>query len=255
MPRPGLTPTAIKLIHAAVDNLFDRLHQRVRGDKQWTGGKQLRIGYKKEATLLGLFEAASKEEGVTPHIEVVKPLLNIASSYLEAVKEKTKAKVVQGVQSFIHDAAIKGVATDVETVLGGHLADVWKETTNDIKRIVETESTVVRNTGLMDGILRSSALVGVEDPVVFFVIVKDGNACGECMRLHVQPDGVTPRVWRMSEVGGTYHKKGEEFPKVGGLHPHCRCQMTTLMPGYGFNDAGRVTYKHPGYNELEKQRG
>lgn len=253
MPRPGLTPTGIKLINKAVDELFDRLHQRVRGDKDWTGGKKLRIAYKKDHTLQGLFEAASREEGVTPHMDVLKPLLNIAGSYLDAVREKTKAKVVQGVQSFLQEAATKGVATDVETVLGGQLADVWKETTSDIKRLVETESTVVRNTGLMDGILRTNAMLGIDDPTVFFVIVRDGNACGECMRLHVMPDGVTPRVWKMSEVGSGYHKKGQDNPKIGGLHPHCRCQLTTLMPGFGFGADGRVTYIKPGHDEYAKQ--
>lgn len=254
--RPGLTPTAVKLINKAVDELFDRLHERVRGDKAWShGGKRLRIAFKKENTLQGLFEAASKEEGVNPHVDVVKPLLNIASAYVDAVREKTKAKVVQGVQSFIQEAATKGVATNVETVLGGHLADVWKETTNDIKRIIETETTVVRNTGLMDGILRTNAMMGVEDPTVFFIIVRDGNACGECTRLHMLDDGVTPRVWKMSELGSGYHKKGDANPKVGGLHPHCRCQLGTLMPGFGFNGAGRVSYIAPGHDEYAKQRG
>lgn len=253
MARPGLTPTAVKLIHKAIDELFDRMHQRVRGDKEWTGGKALRIGFKHQSTLKGLFEAASREEGVTPHADVLKPLLNIAGSYLDAVREKTKAKVVQGVQSFIQEAHSKGVATDVETVLGGHLADVWKETTNDIKRIVETETTIVRNTGLMDGILRSNAVIGIDDPVVFFVIVRDNSVCKECLRLHMMPDQTTPRVWKMSELGSGYHKKGDENPKIGGLHPHCRCQLTTLMPGFGFDAGGRVTYKSKDHDEYAKQ--
>lgn len=251
--RAGLTPTAVKLINKAVDELFDRLHHRFRGDKNWIGGKQLRIAYRKQDTLSGLFDAASREEGVTPHPEVVKPLLNIASSYLDAVREKTKARALQSVQSFLQNAVNKGVATDVQTVLGGHLADVWKETTNDIKRIIETETTVVRNTGLMDGILRSNAMLGINDPTVFFIIVRDGQACKECVRLHLLPDLSTPRVYKMSEVGSGYHKKSDPNPKVGGLHPHCRCQLTTLMPGFGFDGNGRVSYKAPGHDEYAEQ--
>lgn len=35
------------------------------------------------------------------------------------------------------------------------------------------------------------------------------------------PDGITPRLWKLSEVGSGYHRKGDESPKLGGLHPNC----------------------------------
>jgi hypothetical protein len=107
----------------------------------------------------------------------------------------------------------------------------------------------------MDGVVGANAAVGVEDPVVFFVIVRDGNVCKECIRLHMMPDGTTPRLWYLSEVGHGYHKKGEETPKIGGLHPHCRCVMTTLMPGFGFNEGGFVKYISKDYNAIQEQRG
>jgi hypothetical protein len=44
-------------------------------------------------------------------------------------------------------------------------------------------------------------------------------------------------------LGHGYHKKGEPNPKVGGLHPHCRCTMVTLMPGYGFDAGGMIKFK------------
>jgi len=97
-----------------------------------------------------------------------------------------------------------------------------------------------RNVGILEGIVKTNAVAGVEDPTVFFVVVRDGVLCGECKRLHMLEDGVTPRVWKLSEVGHGYHKKGEQFPKVGGLHPHCRCVLSTLLPGYGFNEGGFV---------------
>ena len=121
--------------------------------------------------------------------------------------------------------------------------------------IMETESTIHRNTSIMDGIVRSNAAAGIEDPTVFFVTVNDQHRCDECTRLHVQPDGITPRVWKLSELGAGYHKKGEENPKIGGLHPHCRCVLTTLLRGYGFSGAGRVQYIRPGHDEFAAQRG
>jgi len=159
------------------------------------------------------------------------------------------------VSAFLQEAGNKGVKTDLQTVLGGKLYEVMGEATRDVKRILETESTVVRNTSIMDGIVRVNTAAGIEDPTVFFVTVRDQYRCVECTRLHVQPDGVTPRVWKMSELGGGYHKRGDPTPKVGGLHPHCRCVLTTLLPGFGFNGAGKVAYKTPGYDEFAVQRG
>ena len=44
------------------------------------------------------------------------------------------------------------------------------------------------------------------------------------------PDGITPRVWKMSEMGSGYHKKGDSSPKIGGLHPRCRCIYDRYAP-------------------------
>lgn len=252
--KPRLGPAATKLIESAVETLFDKIRSHTLGDKHPTG-KRLYIAYKPDLTLKGIFNTAAAEEGVAPSEDVLKTLLKISNSYLDATKEKTKAKVVQSVQAFLQDAGNRGVDTNLETVLSGQLYEVMGEATRDLKRIFETESTVVRNTSIMDGIVRSNAVAGIDDPTVFFVTVRDGVRCGECTRLHIRPDGVTPRVWKLSEVGSSYHKKGEEFPKIGGLHPHCRCVLTTLMPGYGFDAAGRVQYKSPKYDEFSVQRG
>jgi hypothetical protein len=174
---------------------------------------------------------------------------------LEATKEKAKAKTIHSIQAFLTDAHNKNIDTDVETVLGGTISDLWGEITSDVKRIVETESTIARNSSLMDSISKVNLSAGINDPLVFFVVVRDNTLCKECLRLHVQPDGVTPRVWRMSEVGSGYHKKGDPNPKIGGLHPNCRCILVTLLPGYGFDATGHVEYKTPGYDEYKTQRG
>jgi hypothetical protein len=251
--KPRLGPAAVKLIEKAVDSLFEKIRSHTLGDKHPTG-KRLYIAYKPELTLKGIFDMAAAEEGVHPDADVLKTLLKISNSYIDATKERAKAKTVQAVQAFLTEASNKGIDTNIETVLGGQLYEVMGETTRELKRIFETESTVVRNTSIMDGIVRSNAAAGIDDPTVFFVTVRDGVRCDECTRLHVQPDQVTPKVWKLSEVGSSYHKKGDANPKIGGLHPHCRCVLTTLMPGYGFNGAGRVQYKSPGYDEYATQR-
>lgn len=252
--KPRLGPAAVRMIEEAVSKLFTKIRTHTFGDKH-PMGKRLYFAYKPELTLKGIFNAAASEEGVKPSEDLLATLLKISGSYLDAAEAKAKAKTVQAVQGFLADAGNNGIKTDLATVLEGKIYEVMGEATRDVKRIMETESTVIRNTSLMDGIVRSNAAAGIDDPTVFFVTVRDQHRCDECTKLHVQPDGVTPRVWKLSELGSGYHKRGDPTPKIGGLHPHCRCVLTTLLPGYGFNGAGKVQYKTPGYDEYAVQRG
>lgn len=252
--KPRLGPGAVKLIESAVSKLFQKLREQTFGDRH-PHGKKLYIAYKPELTLKGIFDAAATEEGVKPTEDIFKTLLKISGSYLDAAEAKAKAKMVHAVHSTLQEAAASGVKTNFKTVLTGKLYEVMGEAHRDVRRIMETESTVVRNTSILDGISKVNAAAGIEDPTIFFVTVRDQHRCDECTRLHVQPDGVTPRVWKMSEVPAVYHKRGDPTPKIGGLHPHCRCVLTTLMPGYGFDGAGKVQYKSPGYDEFKVQRG
>lgn len=251
--KPRLGPASVRLIEAAVSKLFEKIRSHTFGDKYPTG-KRLYIAYKPDLTLKGIFDSGAREEGVKPSDDIFKTLLKISGSYLDAAELKARAKTVQAVQAFLQDAGNKGVKTDLQTVLQGRLYEVMGEAQRDVQRIMETESTIHRNVSIMDGITRSNAAVGIDDPTVFFVTVRDSSRCDECTKLHVQPDGVTPRVWKMSELGSGYHKRGDPTPKVGGLHPHCRCVLTTLLPGYGFNAGGKVQYKSPGYDEFSVQR-
>jgi hypothetical protein len=225
MARPILSKRVQGLIATAVDQLYDRVKARFLGPdsrkKYGLGGKQLIFSFVPELTLGGLFNAASREEGAAPHQDTLDGLQKIAAAYLDASREKTKAKAMHTVQSFLKDAQSKGVKTDVKKVLGGHITTIWKEATSDVKRIIETETTIGRNVSIMDAAGRIAALQGVSDPVVFFIPVKDKDLCEECRKIHLMPDGITPRLWRQSELKSGYHEKGEEFPSVGGLHPHC----------------------------------
>lgn len=252
---PKLTPAAIAAIEAAVDKIFARAKARFSGRVPPNTAKGLILSLKPHLSIPGLFKLAAKTEGTPANEDLLHGVVKIGMTYLDATQAKAKAKTIQEVQAFITDAHNNGIDTDVETVLGGAIADLWGTVTSDIKRIMETESTIARNVSLMDSITKVNLSAGINDPLVYFVVVRDQTLCSECKRLHVQPDGVTPRVWRMSELGAGYHKKGQPNPKIGGLHPNCRCILLTLLPGYGFDKAGKVTYISPGWNEYANQRG
>lgn len=250
--QPSLSPGAIREIETAVSDLFDRIKVRALGPR--AVDKQLVVGWKPELSLPGLFMAASGEEGARPDEDVMGALVKIASGYLDAEKERTKAQVVKAVGDFLKEAKSGKVKTNVQTVLGGKLADVMARVTSEVDRIIDTEATTARNVGVLDGISKVNSASGIEDPVVYFVVVRDNALCGECKRLHLLEDEITPRVWKMSSVSHGYHKRGEDSPSIGGEHPHCRCSLVSLMPGYGFTDAGMITYIGPDHDEFERQR-
>jgi hypothetical protein len=99
-----------------------------------------------------------------------------------------------------------------------------------------------------------AAGIGDADPTVFFVLVRDQNTCKECIRLHLMPDQSTPRLWKFSELKQGYHKRGEEKASAFGLHPHCRCTLTYLSGGFGFDEFGKLEYKGENFNAYSKQK-
>jgi intein/homing endonuclease len=234
MPRSTLGKGAARLIERAVDSLYDRVKAKYLGpDLSRVGDKRIMIGYKPELTLPALYQAAAAEEYTKPDKGMVQSLVRIADGYLEANRAKTKAKVIASVEQFLRDAESKGVKTDVATVLGGQLADVWGQATTEVNCILDTEATHARNLGTLDGISKVNAARGIEDPVVYFIVVRDKDLCAECKGLHLMPDGVTPRLWRLSEVSHGYHNRGDETPSIGGLHPHCFVGDTKLHTAQG----------------------
>jgi hypothetical protein len=252
MAKGTLPKGAIKRIHGAVDKVFDRVMARFL--ERPPVDKRIVITHTPRVTLPSLFRASAAEERSKADQAILDGLMEIAQGFLDAQRARVKAHTVKTVQSVLTEAHLAGVETDLKTVLEGQLYDVFGRAEDDVKRILDTEASNARNTGTLDGIIKVNAATGIEDPIVYFVVVRDDSLCDECKRLHLLDDEITPRVYYLSELGHGYHKPGESSPKIGGLHPHCRCSLVTLMPGYGFDGAGMVTWKGFDYSEIKAQR-
>lgn len=254
---PKLPKRAQNLIASAVDKLFDSLKVKFLGP---TVQRKKSIGYSytHEKTLPGMFESANAEEGVKPSIETLDALMRVAEGYLDANRERTKARVMHEVMATLQDAHNSKVRTDLETVLNGKLIDALGDAQTNIEAIVNTEVNTAKNLGVLDGVVAVNNAAGVEDPVIYFLIAKRIHPeapCPECVRLHCTfGEGSPPRLWKLSEVSHGYHKRGEDFPAIGGLHPNCRCTMVTLLPGYGFAGSDTVRFITPKHDELGVQR-
>lgn len=250
-----LPPDVVKKVEAMVDRMFEDLKGRYLGPHLMD--KRLVVGYMRDFSLPGIYQEALSAEGGMPDKTALDALLRTAGNYLDGSKAQAKARIVRAILAFL--TANKTTPEESPKLLmnklQAELVETWGKVTSDVQRIVATENQQARAVGALDGIVRANAAMGVEDPVVIFIPVKDDKLCVECKRLHLMEDGITPRAWYLSEVSHQYHKRGDPMPAIGGLHPHCRCQMATVAPGFGFNAKGQVSWKKVGYMVLDDQRG
>jgi hypothetical protein len=82
------------------------------------------------------------------------------------------------------------------------------------------------------------------------------DACKFCKLLYIRPDGVTPRVFKLSDLlaNGTNvgrragrptrsgRSRTEWKATIGAVHPFCQCELHVLPDGMGFNAKGQMTY-------------
>lgn len=82
------------------------------------------------------------------------------------------------------------------------------------------------------------------------------DACAFCKLLYLKPDGVTPRVFRLSVLlangtnagrrAGRPTRSGRSRTQwkavLGAMHPFCKCELFVLPDGMGFNNQGQMVY-------------
>jgi hypothetical protein len=251
----GISSSGKDAINRVVEDIFDKIALQLIGDiPKLKYKKLLLISSKPNFGLAHLFIQAMANR--TPHAieqDALKSLLESSFGYIESLKSRTRSNVTERVDGLVKEAKARDQKVD-ESLLQAIIQEELAKAKSHLKAIVESESTKLRNVGSAMDISRVAASVGDDDPTVFFVVVKDNKTCEECKRLHLNPDG-TPKVWRFSELKQGYHKRGEDAPSAFGLHPHCRCTLTYLSKGFGFDKKGKVTFKSQTHDEYTRQRG
>lgn len=250
----GISSTGKEAINKAVEDIFDRLALQLLGVIPRLAYKKLLIiNTKPKEGLAHIFLQAMGNK--TPNAlegDALKSMLESSHGYIDALKAKTRANLTEAIDGLAKEARIAGTTVPqdaVRQVIKEELARAGSH----MKTIVEAESSKLRNVGSALDINRTAASVRDTNPLVFFVVTRDGKACNECLRLHLNEDG-TPRVWRFSELKQGYHKRGEPNPSAFGLHPHCRCTLVYLGQGYTFDGPGKIVFKSLDHDELEHQR-
>lgn len=251
----GISSSGKERIAAVVEDMFDTIALQFIGDiPKLRNKKTLTISSKRNFGLGHLFVQAMQNK--TPNSieqDVLKSLLESAYGYVESLKNRTKSNVTERIDGIIKEAKLNNRKPD-EAEIRDILAEELQKAKSHMKAIAESEATKLRNLGTMMDISRVAGNLGDMDPTVFFVVVKDGATCKECIKLHLMPDQITPRLWKFSELKQGYHKRGEDNPSAFGLHPHCRCTLTYLSNGFGFDKQGKISYQNEDYDAYDLQR-
>lgn len=248
----GLSSKAIEQIEQAISDSFKRTALSFLGNIPSIKKSKNIILEDGSINLSYLFVQAIENRKPTElEKDALKGILRIANNYIEGLESRTKAKITQSLNAYIGEAREKKDQVSTSKIREIIKTDLdWAG--NQLKTIVNAESTKTKNIATAMQIEKVAASQGIDDPTVFWVVTIDDATGDEEFRLHLMPDRLTPRVWKLSELSMDYHKKEHNCPSLLGLHPNCRCVITYLARGFGFKN-GKVSYVDAGYDHYKEQ--
>lgn len=248
----GISSSGKESVSFAIEKMFDALAYKFLGNIPKIRNKSPFFSSTPVFSLANIFLQAMNNKELNHYDkDVLRSTLNTSYGYIEGLKNKTSSNVVQAVDALIREAKTNNSHVDAAQV-SEIIASEMQKARSHMKLIAEAESTKTRNLGHTMEIVDKSRQEDIQDPNVFFVIVRS-SACQECVRLHMMGDGVTPKVYKMNELSMGYHKRGDDRPSACGEHPNCHCSLQQLPPGWGFKD-GFVHFIGLGYDEYKAQR-
>lgn len=250
----GITSSGKEEIGKIVDDIFDTIAIQFIGNIPSLRHKKLLIlNTQPNYGLANLFvQAMGNKEPNYVEADVLKGLLSSAHGYIDSLKNRTRSSVTERIDSVIKEANYKK-AVVTKAMIEDVIQDEMERAKSQLALTFEAETTKIRNMGSAMEITRTAVVQSDYDPYVVFIVVR-ATACTECVRLHLMPDGITPRVWKLSELKQGWHKRGEDMPSVSGLHPHCLCTLSYMTKGYGYTAQGKLTYISSGYDAYTDQR-
>lgn len=248
----GLSFSALKKIAKLIDNHFDSIALDFLGLIPKSRGSRIFFDAEPNSLVSLFLEALDTKDPTKTEEDTLKSILMIADGYVDALKERTKAQVLQDINAYVNDQKRQKKPINLTKVNKIFTEKIDKAKAH-FELIAGAETNKAKNTAKVLKFTKIGESLGVSDPTVCFIPTLDERNDPETLRLHVLPDKITPRAWKLSELGSEYHKKGDKYPKIHGTNPHCRCHLTIVPPDYGFKN-GRIAFISKGWDELKHQR-
>jgi len=268
-----MTKTLRDTIKAIIEESFERMKGKFLGPEFMNKGFVFSLkNFDPKNTLSSVYLHANainsfnKESVDKDNLDKIN---TVAQNYLDTLKQKSVADITRIVDDHLQEVKQKGkiegedpssflrsdVGKDVVRKIKNELKDQIVKINKGNELIVNVELGNAQNIGAMDGILSASKSLGVNDPVVMKIGVGDEKRCENCWNLWTMPDKKTPRLYKLSELTGSPGNYKNPSPSIGLTHPRCRDVISVLMPGFGFNANGKITYVSQDHDEFKKQRG
>lgn len=250
----GLSFKAFEAIERMIKNRFDSISMKFLGlIPQKPKSKQIVFSTSKDNMISLFLQALGSNKPNAVEEQTLKTMMRVASGYLDALRDRSTARIMHDVNSYVTNQSLSNNPVSVKKI-DTLINKEMDKAGHNLKMIVNSESNKAANTGTALQIAKLAEEKKEYDPTVFFIVTIDDVTGPEEFVLHLLPDHKTPRLWRLSELGVEYHKVGDPNPKLPGLHPNCRCKLTYLARGWGFNEAGKVKFIALDHDEFIHQR-
>lgn len=177
-----------------------------------------------------------------------------ADQYLDSLRQRiisnTVASIIQAdsldfdqARQLARDAVGSGVTRD-QVVQG--LRDSTGDYLRDWRRVAQTEMWGAKCQGEVDSIMEGHSAMSSAKGDTLVYVRPAPTACNKCRQLYLEPDGVTPRVFRMSDLlaNGTNHgrRQADWVATIPPLHPNCMCVLNIKPENTEFDSSGRLEY-------------
>lgn len=201
-----------KFIINRVSDLFDSIKEKVLGLNR------------KNSLFFNLYmDAYRGSSGMSfPDPEQIEELTHTSGRYIDTLKLKTINEIVDTCQKAS------------ESTLNIPVSEQIDKSFKHLDMIVTTQAQTFQNMGAIEGIADLAGKSGDDDPSVYFLGPNDDKTCPTCLELYFMPDGKTPRIWKVSELGSGFFKRGDCCPSVSPIHPRCRHYPIYVPKGHGF---------------------
>jgi hypothetical protein len=203
--------------------------------------QQLLVKYKDKFRMSRVRLGAIKyiKDNAFDHVRsLAEPIIETATQEERALAEKKRQLKTMALREEMVKRLLAG---EHERRTVSNLVKRTGDAKNDWFRVVYTETNNAYQQGIAESIIASFP------PGYDIKVYKSvwHNCCGKCREFYLEADGVTPKVYSLSELianGSNVGRKRSEYkPVVGSTHPFCRCGLTLMPPGAYFEN-GKMKY-------------
>lgn len=200
----------------------------------------LPLSERKRVTYQTVLDAATKVETTAVERAAIDYATDHAGEYIKGIRDMV-VRDVSAITARGSEAALRAVQENVAgaiearstiSELKTRLFDAIDNRNRDWQRVAHTEI----NTAVQQGVYRAIREASDEGKNQLVFKRPNPDACVHCKRVYLKADGLTPKVFRLSDLedSNVGRRAAEWGPVIGSVHPWCNCQLQVVPEGFDF---------------------